>query len=320
MGNIRNDGCSALYTNKQIKTSWDSTQMHLYLRSEQHQTDHYKIFKVTVLVKEEKLNNERKNQYQTLMRRKTNLTYWNAIINFNILVQTLFNFKLQICLSTQGDFENMPVSVIHWTPDYSRPNRCGDAQGQSSNFAAKLWYVVVRKNAFFPASEFKHVGSCLTLKIQCVRLTKRHGNRWGVKKKCSKSSLPWDFRACWTGLKFSMFQCLVGALRSQTRLVTSQCISGWILLPKTELFQTDLCDINPSCRFRVSWRIERKVEAGSCFLKNKGSCPLQPREGRVSPLTSIMSLRLGNVYTGYNRKTMDIYKHVELLKGPNHQV
>lgn len=99
----------------------------------------------------EKLNNERKNQYQTSVdkKKKKCLTYWNAIINLNILIQTLFSFKLPICLSTQGDSENRPVLEIHWNPDYSRTNRCGDAQGQSSNFTAKLWYVVVRKNAFF---------------------------------------------------------------------------------------------------------------------------------------------------------------------------
>lgn len=99
------------------------------------------------------------------------------------------------------------------------------------------------------------------------------------------SSFPWDFRACWTGLKISKFQCLLGALRSQTRdcLVTPQCISGWISLPKTKLFQSDLWDVKPgrpTCRLRVRWRNERVMEAVSCFLRNKRSCPLQPREGR----------------------------------------
>lgn len=97
-----------------------------------------------------------------------------------------------------------------------------------------------------------------------------------------KSALYIFFALGHPGLKISMFQFLVGALRSQTRdgLVTPQCISGWILLPKTELFQSDPCDVKPSCRFRVRWSIERVMEAGSCFLRNKGSCPLQPKEGR----------------------------------------
>lgn len=199
---------------------------------------------------------------------------------------------------------------------------------RSSNFAAKLWHVVVHRNAFFffPLLSSSMLELALLLKYNMYGslrdteidegLKKAYQNRakvlrslkqgsdlqgmlshkWPFRRQLNRafgfklcrphiSSLPWDFRACWTGLKILKFQCLVGALRSQTRdsLITPQCFSGWILLPKTEFFQNDLWDVKPgrpTCRFRVRWRIERVMEAVSCFLRNKGSCPLQPREGR----------------------------------------
>jgi len=77
------------------------------------------------------------------------------------------------------------------------------------------------------------------------------------------------------------------------------------------------------------------MEAVSCFLRNKGSCPLQPREGRDADkgkqsrcLTAVLyrvfktGVRLHRVkrYKKQKQKTMDILKHVELLKRPNLQV
>jgi len=75
------------------------------------------------------------------------------------------------------------------------------------------------------------------------------------------------------------------------------------------------------------------MEAVSCFLRNKGSCPLQPREGSDADkgkqsrcLTAVLyrvfktGVRLHRVKGYKKQKTMDILKHVELLKRPNLQV
>lgn len=121
------------------------------------------------------------------------------------------------------------------------------------------------------------------------------------------SSLPWVFRACWTGLKISTFQCLVGVLRSQTRdgLITPQCISGWILLPKTELFQNDLWNVKPGDRpvglgsdeglrgwwrlYHVSWGTKEAVH----FSQGKEEMQIKGKQSRCLPAVLYRVLKSG---------------------------